>query len=131
MPAGTPETTRSRSATAWNVILWVLQALLAAMFLFSGGMKLAGALPAVELFDQIGIGQWFRYVTGALEVIGAVALLIPRLVAFGALLLAVVMVGAVLTDLFVVAANPLPALVLLVLSAIIVWGRRDRLRLFG
>lgn len=90
-------------------------------------MKLGGALPMVELFDEIGIGQWFRYLTGGLEIIGAVALLIPRFVAPGALLLAGVMVGAVLTDLFVVAGNPLPALVLLVAGTLIAWGRRDRL----
>lgn len=35
----------------------------------------------VELFNEIGLGQWFRYLTGGLEVVGAVALLIPRLVA--------------------------------------------------
>lgn len=122
-------TSRRSSATPWNVILWVLQVLVAAMFLFSGGMKLAGALPMVELFDEIGIGQWFRYLTGALEVVGAVALLIPRFVAHGALLLAGVMVGAVLTHLFVAPGTPLPALVLLVLSTLIVWGRRDRLPL--
>lgn len=120
-------TGRSKSATAWNIILWGLQIVVAAMFLFSGAMKLGGALPMVELFDEIGIGQWFRYLTGGLEIIGAVALLIPRFVAPGALLLAGVMVGAVLTDLFVVAGNPLPALVLLVAGTLIAWGRRDRL----
>jgi uncharacterized membrane protein len=31
----------------------------------------------VGLFDAIGIGQWFRYLTGGLEVLGAVALLVP------------------------------------------------------
>ena len=28
----------------------------------------------VEMFAKLGAGQWFRYLTGALEVIGAVAL---------------------------------------------------------
>lgn len=120
-------TTRRGSATAWNVVLWVLQVLVAAMFLVSGGMKLVGALPMVELFNEIGIGQWLRYLAGGLQIIGAVALLIPRFVAHGALLLAAVMVGAVLTNLFVVPANPLSALVLLVVSTLIAWGRRDRL----
>ncbi|MGH3839617.1 MAG: DoxX family protein, partial [Pseudonocardiaceae bacterium] len=85
-----PTAARGR-ATAWHVTLWVLQVLVAAMFLFAGGMKLVGAQPMVELFNEIGIGQWFRYLTGGLEIVGALAILIPRLVAHGALLLAGVM----------------------------------------
>ncbi|MGH3979423.1 MAG: DoxX family protein [Pseudonocardiaceae bacterium] len=126
MSASLTDTAQSRTATTWHVILWVLQVLLAVGFLFSGGMKLAGALPMVELFDEIGFGQWFRYLTGGLEIVGAVALLIPRFVAHGALLLAGVMVGAVITDLWL-GASPVPALAYLVVSAIIAWGRRDRL----
>ncbi len=117
--------TRSTQGKAWNVALWVLQVLAAAMFLFSGGMKLLGAPDMVELFDAIGIGQWFRFLTGGLEVIGAVALLTRRFSAHGALLLAAVMVGAVVTELFVLGGPPLPALVNLVITALIAWGRRD------
>ncbi len=115
---------RPTRGRAWNVTLWVLQVLAAAMFLFSGGMKLVGVPAMVELFDTIGIGQWFRFVTGGLEVIGAVALLTRRFSAHGALLLAAVMVGAVVTELWL--GGPLlPALVNLVITAIIAWGRRD------
>lgn len=39
------------------MILWVLQILVVAMFLFSGGMKLVGAQPMVELFNEIGVGS--------------------------------------------------------------------------
>lgn len=117
---------QNRTGTAWNVVLWVLQVLVALLFLFAGGTKLIGTAQMVELFDAIGLGQWFRYLTGALEVIGAVALLIPRFIAHGALLLTVVMAGAVITNL-VLGENPLPAVVLMVISAVITWGRRDRL----
>ena len=41
----------------------------------------------VELFAAIGLGQWFRYVTGAIEISAAVALLIPSGASFGAILL--------------------------------------------
>ncbi len=116
--------TRSTQGKAWNVALWVLQVLAAAMFLFSAGMKLVGAPAVVELFDAIGIGQWFRFLTGGLEVIGAVALLTRRFSAYGALLLAAVMVGAVVTELWL-GGSPLPALVNLVITAVIAWGRRD------
>ena len=66
--------------------LWLTQIALAAMFVFAGGLKLTGAPDMVGLFDAIGIGQWFRYVTGSIEVVSAVALLVPAWAAFGALL---------------------------------------------
>ena len=86
----------------------------------------------MALFDAIGIGQWFRYLTGALEVLGAVALLVPAFSGAGALVLAGVMAGAVATHVFVVGGSPVNAIVLLVVTAIVAWGRRERtLRLFG
>jgi DoxX-like family len=51
------------------VALWATQVVHAAMFLMAGGSKLAGVPAMVSLFDLIGIGQWFRYVTGVIEVI--------------------------------------------------------------
>ena len=41
-----------------------------------GFFKLSGDPRMVGLFDAIGVGQWFRYVTGSLEVLGAILLLI-------------------------------------------------------
>jgi len=125
--ADTASVTVRGSTRAWQVILWVLQVLVAAMFLFSAGLKFAGAADMVALFDEIGIGQWFRHLTGALEVLGAVLLLVPRLCALGALLLAGVMVGAVATDLLL-GHSPVPALVNLVLVTLIAWARRHQLR---
>ena len=57
---------------------WTLQGILAAAFLAAGFAKLAGVPFMVDLFAQIGIGQWFRVVTGVVEVTGAVALLDSR-----------------------------------------------------
>src|SRR5258707_13788893 len=95
-----------------NVGLWILQIGAAGMFLMVGFFKLSGDPRMVGLFDAIGVGQWFRYVTGSLEVLGAVLLLIPRLSGLGALLLVGVMLGAVATHLFVVSGSPLGALIL-------------------
>ncbi|MGH3930505.1 MAG: DoxX family protein [Pseudonocardiaceae bacterium] len=126
MSASPTSTTHSRKATTWQVGLWILQVLVAAVFLFAGVTKLIGIAAQVELFEAIGFGQWFMYLTGALEVIGAVALLIPRFIALGALLLAGVMAGAVVTNL-ALGENPLPTVVLLVITGFITWARRDRL----
>jgi putative oxidoreductase len=109
------------------VALWGLQVALAALFIFAGGSKLAGATAMVALFEAIGIGQWFRYLTGFIEVVSAVALLVPALAPFGALLLATTMVGAIASHLFIVGGSPaLPGVLLLGLLGV-VWARRDRL----
>lgn len=103
---------------------WTLQILAAAAFLAAGGAKLAGVPMMVAIFDQIGVGQWFRVVTGLVEVIGAVALLVPVTAAFGGLLLAITMSVGVLIHLFVIGGSPLPAAVLLVVTATIAWLNR-------
>lgn len=112
-----------------NVALWALQGVLAAFFLLAAAApKLLGEATAIEMFDDIGAGQWFRYVVGALELAGAVGLVVPRLVRPAVLGLAAVMVGAILTNLFVIDGGLLtitPA-ILLGLLGVVAWGRRPR-----
>lgn len=122
-----PQTLTIRRGRTALIALWLTQVAVAGMILMSGGLKLAGAPELVALFDAIGIGQWFRYVTGAIEVMSAVALLVPSLAAFGALLLVPTMVGAVATHLLIVGGSALPAAVLLTASLAIAWARRDQL----
>jgi uncharacterized membrane protein YphA (DoxX/SURF4 family) len=108
------------------VVLWVGQFVIAAVFLMAGGSKFAGAPAMVALFNAIGIGQWFRYVTATIEVGSAIALLVPSLAPYGALALVPTMTGAVFTHLFIVGGSPLPALVLGAGSSAIAWARRDQ-----
>lgn len=120
---------RTKDAARVNlgrVVLRVGQFGIAAAFMLAGGSKLAGVPAMVGMFDAIGIGQWFRYVTGTIEVGSAIALLVPSLAPYGALALAATMTGAVFTHLFVVGGSPLPALVLGAASAAIAWVRRDQ-----
>jgi putative oxidoreductase len=115
--------TSSRGRT---VALWMAQIALAAIFTLSGASKLAGAAQMVQLFDAIGIGQWFRYVTGLIEVGSAVLLLIPSLAFIGAVSLALTMVGAIFTHIFVVGGNPAGPMVLLTATMAVAWIRRKR-----
>ena len=106
-----------------TIALWALQAVLALMFTMAGLAKVGGDAAMVEMFANIGIGQWFRYVVGALEVAGAVGVLVPRVSGLAALGLVCLMVGAVLTNLFVLGASPLLPIGLLVMGALVAWAR--------
>jgi putative oxidoreductase len=119
--------TSTKSSKAVNVILWILQILTALAFLMAGLVKFSGNPMMVEAFAKIGVGQWFRYVTGAIEVSSAIMLLIPKLIPVGALLLICTMVGAIIALLTVLGGSPVAAIVLLLLSMVILWGRRERL----
>lgn len=120
----TPVVIRSRPA---NVALWVLQVLLAAAFLGAGGAKLAGAAPMVAMYEAIGVGQWFRYVTGVFEIGGAIALLVPRGAALAAVWLSCIMVGAIITHLAVLHNSPIGPVVLLIGLGIVAYVRRSEL----
>jgi putative oxidoreductase len=111
------------------IALWVTQIALAVMFLMAGGSKLAGVPAMVSLFDTLGLGQWFRYVTGVVEVTSAIALLVPSAAIFGALLLIPTMLGAIFANVFVAHASPVMPLVLLLAAAAVAWARRHQLRM--
>jgi len=96
-------------------------------FLAAGGSKLAGAPTMVEIFAKIGFGQWFRILTGLLEVAGAVGLFVPRWTVSAAALLAVVMVGAIGLHLTILGGNPAAPILLLILAALIIWLHRSKL----
>ena len=127
--AVTPNGTNLQRGRAALIALWLTQVALAVMFLMAGGSKLVGASAMVSLFDAIGLGQWFRYVTGIIEVISGIALLIPSAAIFGAMLLIPTMLGAIVTNVFVVPASPVTPLLLLLGAAAVAWARRHQLRI--
>lgn len=116
---------RVRPAT---VGLWALQVLLAVPFVGAGVVKLSGDPAMVDMFADVGAGQWFRYVVGALEVAGAIGLLVPRLCGAAALGLTGLMVGAVVTNVFVLDESPATPIGFLLVAALIAWFRRSAIR---
>jgi uncharacterized membrane protein YphA (DoxX/SURF4 family) len=89
-----------------------LRILLSIAFLGAGGAKLAGVDMMVMTFDQIGWGQGFRFLTGAIEVIGVALLWLPRRQVIGAAVLGGTMLGAVLTHWLILGPSAVPAMVL-------------------
>jgi len=108
--------------------LWALRILAGLAFLAAGFAKLTSAAMMVEVFNQIGFGQWFRYVTGAIEIAGAVILFVPNKTFYGAALLAATMIGAVLTHLVLIGGSAVPALILLLIVSVIAFATRTQFK---
>jgi uncharacterized membrane protein YphA (DoxX/SURF4 family) len=86
----------------------------------------------IMTFDQIGFGQWLRYLTGLIEVLGVALLWIPRKQVIGAVLLGGTMVGAVITHWFILGPSAVSAIGLgLVCTAVIYIYRYQIYKVFG
>ena len=85
-----------------SIPIIIVQVVLGLLFLGIGSMTVAGRKMFVENFRRFGYPQWFRVVTGCLEVLGGLGLLIgiwlPWLSALASAGLILVMLGAVFTQ---------------------------------
>ena len=75
-------------------MLVVVKVLLSLAFAAAGIAKLYGVQMMVDEFEVIGFGQWFRYLTGAIELGSAILLWVPGMAAYAAGLLVCTMLGA-------------------------------------
>lgn len=115
------------TSRATDITLTALSYLLAAVFVYTSFTKFTGSAVSVRTFDDIGVGQWLRYATAGLELLGAIGLLIPKLTGLAAACLTALLGGAVLSQLFLVSEPSIatPA-VLMVLTGLLAWFRRQR-----
>ncbi len=114
-------TSPAASFTYKTIALWVLRVLLAALFLFAAYMKLSGNPQMVAEFETVGLGQWFRTVTGLLELVGSIAILIPATSILGAGLLLCVDSGAFVAQVAVLHMDWIHTIVIGALLAVTIW----------
>ena|ERR1051326_2320006 len=88
---------------------WWPRLAVAILFFLLGKSKFNAQSGWIKIFDQIGFGQWLRYLTGTLQMVGAFAVLIPRVFPLGILVLSFTMLGAMAAWVFVL-KNPLNAI---------------------
>ena len=102
-------------------VTWILRVIIGLAFLVIGIEKLTGTMGTIPFFDAIGWGQWFRYVSGAMDTAGALLIFIPRWTSLGALIITcTVGLGTILCytkALF----NPAFPLVMTLLAATLAW----------
>ena len=118
--------THTRRARWARVALRAVQVLLALFYGIASALpKLIAHPSAVESFDRIGWGSGAMYTIGALELAGAVALLIPLLQSVAAIALSALMVGAFIVQLTAFhGQNAATPLILMVPLIMIAWARR-------
>lgn len=117
-----------RPGKVGRITLSVAKIALALIFVATGSSKILGVQQLVDGFVQIGLGPWFRYLTGAIEISGALLLLWPLTSGFGALILLGVSVGAFFVQLFIMHGDVVHTLVLATLSGWLAWAARGALQ---
>lgn len=80
-----------------NITSWIIQALVAALFMMMAVPKLMSDPETVANFTRWGMPEKIYLVIGSFEILGAIGLLIPRTSAFAAIGLILIMVGALFT----------------------------------
>jgi DoxX-like protein len=118
-----------RGRSTMNVALWVVQGLLAVLFLFAGGAKLVLSLD--QMAGPVALPGWFLRFLGVAEVLGALGLVLPGLLRIrpgltplAAAGLVIIMIGAtVVTLVGGMVAVALMNLVVALLAAFVAYGR--------
>jgi putative oxidoreductase len=105
----------------------LLKLLLAGLFLAAAGLKIYGLPSMVNEFSLVGWGQWFRYFTAIVEIIGVILLLAPRTTAFGAIVLGAVCCGAFFAQLLVIHNNVPHTVVLAAILGAIAWVHKEQI----
>jgi uncharacterized membrane protein YphA (DoxX/SURF4 family) len=118
--------TAMKSSKAVVRSVWTLRILLALFFALASALPKLLALPAATtVFDAIGWGHWFMYLTGLVELAGAAGLLAGRLAGSAATALIVFLVFAFVTQLTAMhGENAGTPFIFMVPLAVIAWNRR-------
>ena len=92
---------------AFDAIEWAVRLGVALVFIDIGYEKVFPAASSywVRIFTDIGFGLWFMYLTGMLQIIGGLLMIVPRTAVFGAALLASTMIGAMFTHFFLLSTG--------------------------
>lgn len=119
-------TTAVKSRQTADRTVWTLRILLALFFALASALPKLLALPAATtVFDAIGWGHWFMYLTGLVELAGAIGLLLRRLAGPAAAALIVFLVFAFVTQLTAMhGQNAGTPFLFMVPLAVIAWNRR-------
>jgi uncharacterized membrane protein YphA (DoxX/SURF4 family) len=114
-----------------NIVVWIVQVLLAAIFALHGVALISPPEPMKVIFDALPFPREFMMAIGVLEVLGAIGLILPwalriqpKLTPLAATGLTIIMIGAVMTHLLRgEVAQTIPTLIITLLAAFVAYAR--------
>lgn len=117
-----------------NIVLWIIQILLALLFLFAGGTKFWFTIEQMRAMgppNQVILPGWFIHFIGVCEILGGLGLVLPWLLkikpyltVLAAVGLTIIMIGAiVVTAMGTGVASAIPTVVIALLCAFVAYGR--------
>jgi uncharacterized membrane protein YphA (DoxX/SURF4 family) len=120
-----PDIPAQAEAPKLKITDWVVRAAVAFVFVSSGLEKFSIGPGAewIKMFARIGWGDWFRYLTGGMEIAGGILLMLPVLSTAGAALLVACMAGAILFHIFVL-GDPFSSIINILLIVAILFATR-------
>lgn len=84
-----------------SIVPWILRIIVALILLQTLYFKFTGAEESIYIFTTLGVEPYGRFASGIVELIASILILIPRTTLLGALIGLVVMIGAILSHLFI------------------------------
>ncbi|MBX7225812.1 MAG: DoxX family protein [Chitinophagales bacterium] len=118
-----------------NVLKNILSIICAAILLQTLRFKFTAAPESVYIFSQLGVEPWGRILSGVIELIAGILLLIPATRWYGAFISLSVISGAILSHLFILGINVQGdggklfalAMAVFVISLCILWLERNKI----
>jgi len=114
-----------------NIVLWIIQILLALLFLFTGSMKFVMSVDQMNAQSPVTLPGWFIHFIGICEILGGLGLVLPWLTGIkkwltplAASLLLVIIVGATVISAMASIATAIMPFVVGLLLIFVAWGRR-------
>lgn len=110
---------------------WLAQIVVAVILIQSLYFKFTGQPISKELFSMLGVEPWGRILTGVLELVAGILILIPATIIYGAILSLIIISGAIVSHLFVIGISFggdsslfLLAVLVFVLSVFVIFAQR-------
>ncbi|WP_440114080.1 DoxX family protein [Paenibacillus sp. QZ-Y1] len=110
-----------------RIVGYIVLVVLAGVFVMTGYSKVSGAELMIQTFESFSYPTWTMYLLGAVELLSAVGLLIPRTRILASGILTFILIGAVGSHLIYgqYSAIPFPAVLLVANIIILIMGMRQ------
>ena len=120
------------------IAIWIARIIAAVILLQTLFFKFTGAEESKYIFSELGVEPWGRIITGILELITTILLLVPATIGIGAIFGLILMVGAILSHITIFGIEVqgdsgqlfIYAVIEFICCAFLTWKFREQIPLF-